>query len=193
LTQTSGWAAGTRSPASTFTSGPTVSLVIPTVGPDEVLLVGDGPCPSARLLWEQFGLPGRYVELPGRLGSWGHGVRNYVNDGRLATGQYLMALDDDDVLVTDAVAKVRRALRDAPGRPHLFRLSAPDVGVVLWRRPELKYMNVGAPLFVCPNDPARLGRWGMRYGGDYDFIKETCDFYPHGPVWRPEIICEVRQ
>jgi glycosyltransferase involved in cell wall biosynthesis len=187
---------------------PTISLVIATIGrptlaralrsvrvqdwrpQDEILLVGDGPQPVASELWDQFRLPGRFVEVPGPNKDWGHTPRNLVVP--LARGAYLMALDDDDEMTPDAVAVVRKALAETPNRPHLFRMSGvPTVGTV-WKVKEIREGNVGTPMLVCPNDPARLGRYAPRYGGDFDFIRDTCAFYPEGPVWHQTVICRVR-
>lgn len=188
----------------------TISLVIPTISRptlaralasmrrqewqagDEVLLVGDGPQPVACSLWEQFRLPGRYLETPAPLGYWGHGPRNWIAENREATGRYLMALDDDDELPDQAVAIVRRILAESPDRPHIFRMTGTPVVGDCWKVKEIREGNVGTPMLVAPNDPARLGRFAPRYGGDCDFIRGTCAFYPGGPVWREEVICRVR-
>jgi hypothetical protein len=157
---------------------------------DEVLLVGDGPQPVARELWEQFRLPGRFVEVPGPNWDWGHTPRNLVMP--TAAGAYLMALDDDDELTPDAVAFVRTALAEAPGRPHIFRVTGVPLLGDVWTEREVRLGNVGTPMLVAPNDPARLGVYTPRYGGDYDFIAAVCSRYPEGPVWREEVICRVR-
>lgn len=183
----------------------TLSVVIPTISRptlartlaslkdqdwregDEVLLVGDGPQPQARELWGQFGLPGFYVELP-RGGHWGHVVRNAVLDEGLASGSHLAALDDDDCFAPGAVGVMRGAVGLEPGRPHLFRMDWRTIGgKVLWEERVLRVGNVGTPMFVAPNDPGRLGRYGMTYEGDFAFIRGTCDRYEGGPVWRPEV------
>lgn len=194
----------------------TITLVIPTISRptlartllsvrdqdwrpgDEILLVGDGPQPVAKELWDQMTLPGRYLELTPAGGKWGHGIRNWINRTRQARGAYLGALDDDDVWSPNALATVRHAIRERPGRPLLFRMDwrtrkdwRPD-NEVLWAEKELVRGNVGTPMLVCPNDPKRLGTWGMEYTGDFDFIDQTCRFYPDGPVWRKEVICVVR-
>lgn len=187
-----------------------VSLVIPTISRptlartlhslrgqewmpgDEVILVGDGPQPVARELWDQFGLPGRYMETPRQLGTWGHGIRNWLLDRRTTTGRYLAALDDDDVWTPDALASIRKGIRWSGDLPLIFRMDWTTIGgKVLWEQPELREGNLGTPCCVAPNDPAKLGRYGPRYAGDFDFIKSTCDYYP-GPVWREEIICTCR-
>ena len=159
---------------------------------DAVLLVGDGPQPVAAELFTQFGLPGRFVENPGTTGMWGHHARNWVLDAHQARGVYLMALDDDDEYYPDAIERVRAALTANPGRPHIFRMTGHPSNPLLWERPELKVGNLGTPCIVVPNDPARLGRYGMHYAGDFDFCQTTCAHYPDGPVWSEEPICRVR-
>ncbi|AMV24169.1 Glycosyl transferase family 2 [Gemmata sp. SH-PL17] len=159
---------------------------------DEVLVVGDGSQPVARELFEQFGLPGRFVENPGPTGTWGHHARNWVLDTRLARGAYLMALDDDDEYHPGALAAVRRALGENPGRPHIFRMTGHPLNPLLWARPVLEVGNLGTPMLVFPNDPARLGRYGMWGAGDFDFCAQTCAHFPDGPVWREEPVCMVR-
>ena len=162
---------------------------------DEVLLVGDGPHPVAAELFAQMGLPGKYLEHTGTTGTWGHHARNWVMDARQAAGSHLMALDDDDEYDPDAVANVRAALAAAPDRPHVFRMTGHATAPVIWRpgHPVLEPGNLGTPCIVVPNDPDRLGRYGMHYTGDFEFCASTCAFYPGGPVWREEPICQVRE
>ena len=163
---------------------------------DEVLLVGDGPQPVAALLTDQFaavGLPARYVENPGPRGMWGHHARNWVMDAREARGSHLMALDDDDEYLPGAIAAARAALTLTPDRPHLFKMDWRTIGgKTLWELPVLRAGNVGTPMFAAPNDPARLGRYGMVYTGDFAFIRDTCSHYLGGPVWREEVVCVCR-
>lgn len=187
---------------------PTISLIIPTVSRptlaralaslrgqlwlpgDEVLLVGDGKQPIARELWEQFRLPGRFVEVAGPSKDWGHTPRNLAIP--MATGSHLMALDDDDELAPGAVEIVRQAITVLPDEPIIFRMSGhPEVGTA-WKVKAIVYGNVGTPMLVAPNVPAKLGKFSSRYGGDFDFIRDTCGHYPAGPVWHEGIICHVR-
>lgn len=187
---------------------PTISLIIPTVSRptlaralasvkrqewqsgDEVILVGDGLQPIARELWNQFGLPGRFIEVAGPAKDWGHTPRNIVHP--IATGTHLMALDDDDQLTPNAVAIVRRAITKEPNRPHIFRMDGtPNVGKV-WKEPILREANVGTPMMVAPNVAGKIGQYVSRYGGDFDFIRDTCSHYPEGPIWNEEVICLIR-
>lgn len=186
---------------------PTISLIIPTISRptlartlksirgqewrvgDEVLLVGDGSQPVARALWEQFGLPGKFFEVPGPSKDWGHTPRNLTH--WLARGSHLMALDDDDEMVLGALALVRNTVAKNPNLPHLFRMSGhPAVGTV-WKEKFISLGNVSTPIFLPPNISGRIGKYTPRYGGDHDFIKETCSHYEK-VIWCEDVICQVR-
>lgn len=162
---------------------------------DEILVVGDGHRPEAEDLCGRLKgrIPVRYTHTYKQLGTWGHHARNWIMDSRQCRGSYLMALDDDDEMIRGAVASVRVALGESPApRPHIFRMiNHPAVGTV-WKKPELVAGNLGTPTIVVPNDPDKLGRYGFIYIGDFMFAESTCAFYPDGPVFRPEEICDVR-
>lgn len=194
-------------------NAPTISLVIATVSRptlarslnslvgqdwregDEVLVIGDGPQPVAKELCGLFAksVPIRYLENPGQTGMWGHHPRNWVLDKGLCRGDYLMALDDDDEYTEDAIRVARQAFAECPRpRPHVFRMSGhPAVGTV-WKEPVMRAGNLGTPCLALPNDPTKLGRYGLRYAGDFDFAESTCAHYSEGPVWREEVVCRVR-
>ena len=178
---------------------------------DEVFVIGDGPQPIARELCGRFAaappaqasslgvtfrwpaMPLRYMENPTQVGMWGHHARNWVLDAKLCRGDYLMALDDDDEYTPGAIAAARAAFAECPEpRPHIFRMSGHPSCALLWSEPVLKVGNLGTPCIAVPNDPARLGRYGHRYTGDFDFAVTTCAAYPSGPVWREEVVCRVR-
>lgn len=186
----------------------TFSLIIPTISRptlarslaslrgqdwrpgDEIIVVGDGPQSIAREVWEQFKLPGRYHDVVGPSNDWGHAPRNLTMP--MAIGSHLVALDDDDEMTPGALAVVRRAIEAAPDRPHIFRMEgAPIVGTV-WKERVIAEANVGTPMLVLPNTPGKIGQYAPRYGGDFDFIRDTCAHYPNGPVWHEEVICSVR-
>jgi hypothetical protein len=158
---------------------------------DEILLVGDGSQPVARSLWDQFHLPGRYLEVPGPFYDWGHTPRNLVMPD--ARGSHLMALDDDDAMAPGALATVRSVLAANPSRPHMFRMSGdPNVGTV-WKVKDVRLGNVGTPMFVVPNEPARLATYQPFHGGDHAFMRDTLTLWSEGSlIWREEIICHVR-
>ncbi|HEY1186603.1 MAG TPA: glycosyltransferase family A protein, partial [Gemmata sp.] len=162
-------------------------------------VVADGPLPLVGELCEQFAarLPLRFLENPGPFGMWGHHARNWVMDARQARGAYLMALDDDDEYTPGAIAAARAAFGACPEpRPHIFRMTGhpicPPEAPLLWREPVFQVGNFGTPCIAAPNDPGRLGRYGMHYTGDFDFAETTCAHYARGPVWCEAVVCRVR-
>jgi hypothetical protein len=66
-------------------------------------------------------------------------------------------------------------------------------GLPIWRNrlPALMLGNVSNQNFITPNIKERLGQWGKRYEGDFDFIVSTVELHPSGAksiVWRPEVL-----
>jgi GT2 family glycosyltransferase len=182
--------------------GVKLSIVLPTLGreslkqtldscidADEIVVVLDTsrgttelPCklpPNAVFHADSFGVTG------------GHAGRA-VGIG-MATGTHLAFMDDDDVYLPGAIDIMRAAACD---RPVIFRMDHYSHGH-LWRDPAIRFGNVSTQMYVVPNDPARFGSWtphvpGLKEpGGDYTFIKETCELMGD-PVWRDEVICKLR-
>jgi Rad3-related DNA helicase len=78
-------------------------------------------------------------------------------------------MDDDDVFTPDALAAIRGGIAEHPERVLLFRMD--NYGTLLWRDRAIRYGNVGTPMVVVPNNPARLASWRF---GDYEFIRDSC-------------------
>jgi glycosyltransferase involved in cell wall biosynthesis len=180
-----------------------ISVVLPTLGrptlertlqscseADEVIVVLDTsrgttelPCrlpDNARLaVTDSFGVTGGHA---GRVAGIAH-----------ATGTHLAFMDDDDIYTPGALKLMRV---HASSRPVIFRMDHYSHGN-LWRTPEILFGNVSTQMYVVPNDADRLGSWtphmpGLKEpGGDYTFIKETCELMGD-PIWRPEIIAKLR-
>jgi glycosyltransferase involved in cell wall biosynthesis len=91
-----------------------------------------------------------------------------------ARGTHLAFLDDDDVYVPDALAKMRRFAEENPGRIGIFKLEY-AAGNRRWVDPVLRYKNVSTQTFLVPNVPGKLGCWERegRVAGDYRFIEAT--------------------
>jgi glycosyltransferase involved in cell wall biosynthesis len=108
----------------------------------------------------------------------------------LARSSHLAFMDDDDTYTDGAISLMRDAGCD---RPVIFKMDDPTWGI-LWRDPEVRLCNVGTPMIVVPNDPARLGTWEPWEAdrcGDYTFIR-GCAERMGEPVWRNETVCVVR-
>jgi glycosyltransferase involved in cell wall biosynthesis len=152
---------------------------------DEVLIVRDTfegglvPIPA---------LPGvRVIDHDAGHHCWGH---CQINEGmRHATGNYLVFIDDDDCFPNGALDAIRRATAAQPSpRPLMFRFWSRRHGVYLPTRHEVRESAIGGHSIVVPNVPERLGAWGERYAGDYDFITSTLALWPDGPAWYDDVI-----
>lgn len=158
---------------------------------DEVLLVGHPATllpvlGDAWLTWPAGVL--KIIPCVAR-GDWGHTERNLTMHA--ATGTHLVFGDDDDVFQPGAFAAIRTAASEWDG-PLMFRMRTAE-GEVIWRTLGIHRGNHGTPQFVVPNDPARLGRFASKYGGDYDFVTTTLAHYPANALhWEPTIIYACR-
>lgn len=142
---------------------------------DELLIAGGGSWGAAVAHWAR----ARHLDLPPG-NNWGHAERNAAMPW--AQGTHLLFVDDDDLLLPGALAAIRPRLAEAPDRPHVVRMILAD-GRVVPTRPGLALGDIGTPCLIAPNVPARLGAWGNRYEGDFDFIRSTLAHYPDGAVW----------
>ena len=142
---------------------------------DEILMVSDGFRVNDPRV--------RYVDCPPGK-DWGHTERNWATPH--ARGQYLAHIDDDDVYAPGTRDLMESAIKQAAGRPTLFRMRYPN-GVTLWNTPELYCGNVGTPMMLIPNKPEMLGEWGSFVGGDCHFL-ETMKWTPDEINWRSEVI-----
>lgn len=179
-----------------------LSVIVPTVGrptlivaikdllaemipEDEILVVGDGPQPDARAIAEGIDPRVRYLEH-GPTRNWGHSQRNATM--AMAQGTHIMFLDDDDRVVIGALPIIRSKVDKAPDKVHLFRMFHRNW--VVWENHEIRIENVSTQMVIVPNIPERLGVWGNRYEGDFDFIMSTVALYPNREndvVWNEEI------
>jgi glycosyltransferase involved in cell wall biosynthesis len=183
---------------------PTLSAIVPTIGRptlartlralarqlepgDEAIVVGDGPQPRARTIFDAHARPSwRYFEH-GPTNAWGAAQREFAIER--AAGEVLCFVDDDDVHARAGIDAIRRGAAEHPGRPLLFRMDW--YGTTLWRRPAVEPRNVGTPIFVVPNDRERMAPWGEGYLGDFEFIAGTIERHG-GVVWREELVVHCR-
>lgn len=118
---------------------------------------------------------------------WGHCQINYGM--RRAQGDYLVFIDDDDCFPDGALDAIRRAAAEQPSpRPLMFQFYSRRHGRTLPPRHEVRESAIGGHAIVVPNIPEKLGQWGERYAGDYDFIVSTLALWPEGPAWYDDVI-----
>jgi glycosyltransferase involved in cell wall biosynthesis len=76
-----------------------------------------------------------------------------------ARGEWIAFMDDDDVFVPGAIAKMRAWAKDNAGRIGIFRRKS-DAWPTQWADAVLRPGNVARPLFFVPNVPGKLAEWG---------------------------------
>lgn len=121
----------------------------------------------------------------------GQPLRNYGIEQ--ATKSHIVFSGDDDVFTPDAFDSIRTNVCQNPDKVHLFKLNAWQCGVVP-RDQKLYEGNIDVGCAVVPNDQSKIGRFTMRYAGDYDFIVETTNNFggEENIVWCPEILTITR-
>lgn len=159
---------------------------------DELLIVGDthgGELDAVEAWCNAHGAT--YLPFDAGHHCWGH---CQINHGmRHAAGDYLVFNDDDDTFAPGALAAIRRAIgHQVEPRVLMFKFHAGRLGRTLPERYVVEESAIGGHCIVPPNDPARLGRWGCRYGGDFDFIATTLAHWPEGPAWFDDVIALAR-
>lgn len=148
---------------------------------DEVIVIGNVPDTTDGHV--------RFIPCPPGH-DWGSTERNVATP--LARGRYLAHIDDDDVYAPGARALMAEAITDAPDRFVIFRMRYPD-GFTIWQDPVVRWGNVGTPMMLMPNVPAKLGQWGERQDcGDLHFL-QTMRWGADEVAWRPEVIAHVSQ
>ncbi len=172
---------------------PLLSVVVPSIGKPglestlrsvrlqdggddvEVVVVGDtldAPLPHVETLAMRYGAC--YLPHAGTRHCWGQEQRQAGMEH--ASGRWLAFLADDDIWRPGALDAIRPLLLASRSRPLLFRVQH-WVGRLIWDIPALVQGHVDANCIVAPNDPTRLGTWGLRYEGDFDFISGTAAHY----------------
>jgi hypothetical protein len=156
----------------------------------EVLVAGDehdGPLPQLKQFVASMGPRYRYLATDAGLHCWGNLNRQAVLPE--ARGEWIIYLDDDDILSNQALESIVAAIRSQPTpRPLLFRFLT-RWRQVLWDEPRLLPGRISGQCIVFPNVPERMGVWGADYEGDFQFIQQTVALWPEGPDWRECVIC----
>jgi hypothetical protein len=169
---------------------------------DEVIVVGDthgrpGGLPEVAALVAHMareGAPFRSLELDAGHHCFGHcQINRGLEEAR--PGNWLLFQDDDDIYLPGAFVAVRREVGALPEpRPVMFRFIS-WFRQVVWGTPEIALHQIGGHNLCTPNLPGRVGRWGERYQGDYDFIRSTVDRWPGKDadvVWKPQVLTLAR-
>jgi glycosyltransferase involved in cell wall biosynthesis len=108
-----------------------------------------------------------------------------------ATGDYLVFLDDDDVMADDGLEIIREEIKKLERPlPLLFRVQIPG-GFIWSEKPSLTYGEVTGSQFVCPRVPT--AKW-QGANGDTDFIFQTINLWgSYKPADKVIIRCRPEQ
>lgn len=116
-------------------------------------------------------------------GAWGHGIRSKYQN--YLPGDWLWNVDDDDVVLPDALDAIRHHCHDSR-MMYIFRFKHITQGKVYWHTPGTHWEgNVGTPSAILPNNHS-LPDWPLHHGGDGLFLKACAEQFT--PIWVNEII-----
>lgn len=165
------------------------------VGPEtvELLCVGDTHGDEFRLALAA--VPGLCAEFAARYVAHDGGQHCVGQPQRQrgmaeARGRWVMWGQDDSRWLPGAWAAIRASLRTHPHGPRLFRVQT-QWGFIVWQQRALAEGNCDADGICVPKDPARLGAWGRRYEGDWDFLRTTVALWDGALHYETALIAEA--
>lgn len=163
----------------------TLASITPQLRPgDQVIVIGATPEIGARAA--RAGCT--FVQAPmGR--DWGASER--AVGLQHATGDYVSFMDDDDVYLHGAREAMETAMTAHLGKPTIFRMRIARTGELLWRQPIAKMGNMGTPMMFLPTPVAKKGRWGRRYGNDFEYWT-SMNWSPDAIAWSDTVIADIR-
>ena len=137
---------------------------------DDVLVVGDGYHGWTHSLVKSFGPPFRYIWTK-RTKDWGHSQMNVAI--AQVRGDYINVMDHDDIYAPRAFEVIREGILLAPDRPIMARVKMPTESGwgILWRSPSEPPFT--GQCLLAPNIKNKVGRYGLDYCGDQQYIERT--------------------
>jgi hypothetical protein len=107
------------------------------------------------------------------LGYWGHAIRNTFDD---LPGHFVWHVDDDDIILPGALTTIREHCKDA-NTLYVFRMRNTNISTAVWKEKNmLRSGHIGTPNGLIPAAFNKLSRWGLYYGGDYQFYSNLVPF-----------------
>lgn len=154
------------------------SIIYQLKSGDLIYLLVDGPEFSSKVteILKNYD-PSKIIRIDHNknLGFWGHGLRNEYQKGLTTT--HILHGDDDDIYLPNAIDNIRKNIElNGVDKLLIFKFLINKKGdSAVWVNKSLRLGNIGTPSGVLPNNPDKMGVWGYRYGGDFDFYK-SCKF-----------------
>lgn len=177
----------------------TVTVVIPTISrpcllqaiqssleAEQIVVVGDGEQPYAKRLAAEFWCD--YYEYEVVPKCYGHPQLNFVLDNNLARGDLLQFIGDDDEMAPGGIALIRKVAAENPGKCLAFLCKRVDSHKdTLGIKHSFCEGHITGQQLVVPNIPEKLGRFGPRYAGDWDWMRDTVAKFGGDIVWTDEV------
>jgi len=164
---------------------------IKTDNTDEIIIVGDGPQPSAEEICRRYNLC--YLETEPNHCS-GNAQRNMAMS--IAKCEFLAFLDDDDIYLPNASRTIKERIVNS--KINLFRIYFDNrMELVLWENKSVRLGNITSQMIVIPNTKGRIGAWpefGRQeyvYSGDFYFLQDSYQKWGKDSIiWHDKIIAK---
>ena len=111
------------------------------------------------------------VDHTPRINKWSHGIQNAYQSLPWGT-TFVMYGDDDDTYTESAFATLRMKCTD-PNCLYIAKMkyvSKPDI--IPGGDNGIRLGNIGTPCGIIPVNDVAKAKWGLCYGGDFDYYNE---------------------
>jgi glycosyl transferase family 25 len=107
------------------------------------------------------------------MGNWSHGLANKYQSQLKPQTTYIMNADDDDIYIAGSFDKLREKCKD-PECLYIAKMKitkngqnriVPDQNIIMMA-------NIGTPNGIIPFADVDKAKWGLRYGGDFDYYND---------------------
>jgi len=104
-----------------------------------------------------------------KLGYWGNGIRNKYKN---LEGDFIFHGNDDDIYLPDAMYIIRSTVVN-PSNLYLFNIlyNYGRSQINTYDKKKIEICHISTQSSIIPNNINKIGKWGERYSGDYDFYK----------------------
>ena len=120
-----------------------------------------------------------------------HAIRNKYND---LEGDFILHADDDDIYMPGAMSHIRKYVCN-PTTLYFFNLyfkiDNKHIKTETFYKNKIEINHISTQSGIIPKKINKLGIWGDRYEGDYDFYKSIEDKV-YRTQYQKEIIYKMR-
>jgi len=106
-----------------------------------------------------------------RINKWSHGIQNAYQNIPWGT-TFVMYGDDDDTYIEGAFDILRKKCTDA-NCLYIAKMKYIDKSNIIPSGDNgIRFKNIGTPCGIIPVKDVAKVKWGLRYGGDFDYYNE---------------------